>query len=124
MRVSIFCFFLSLGVLAHATPPIADLILQHGNIYTASDQEPRAEAIAIKGEHILFVGSDEEVQEFAAESTRIINLDHKTVVPGLTDAHYHIFGVGEREMTLNLEGTRTLDSFLDKIKERADKTPP
>ena len=40
------------------------------------------------------------------------------MVPGLTDAHCHIFGIGEREMNLNLEGTDTLEAFLAKVKER------
>ncbi len=125
MKFSVFCLSLLFGAtVANATPPTADLIFQNANIYTAAEKEPRAEAIAIKGEHILFVGSDEDVQEFAAESTRVIDLDGKTVLPGLTDAHYHIFGVGEREMTLNLEGTRTREAFLEKIKERAAKIPP
>jgi predicted amidohydrolase YtcJ len=42
----------------------------------------------------------------------------------LTDAHYHLMGVGMREVTLNLEGTTTLDQFLAKVKERVEKTSP
>ncbi len=43
-------------------------------------------------------------------------------MPGLTDSHCHIFGIGEREMNLNLEGTNTLEAFLAKVKERVTKT--
>ncbi len=46
-----------------------------------------------------------------------------TVVPGLTDSHCHIFGIGERELTLNLEGTNTLEDFLAKVKARVAQTP-
>jgi hypothetical protein len=55
---------------------------------------------------------------------RRVDLGGKTVVPGLTDSHCHIFGIGERELTLNLEGTNTLDDFLAKVKERVAKTEP
>jgi predicted amidohydrolase YtcJ len=51
-------------------------------------------------------------------------LGGRTVVPGLTDAHCHIFGIGEREMHLNLEGTNTRDEFLAKVKERVASAEP
>ena len=59
-----------------------------------------------------------------SDETRIIDLAGKTVTPGFTDSHCHIFGIGEREMTLNLEGTNTLEDFLAKVKERVAKTEP
>ena len=46
----------------------------------------------------------------------------KTVTPGFTDSHCHIFEIGEREMTLNLEGTNTREDFLAKVKERVAQT--
>ena len=52
----------------------------------------------------------------------MIDLDGKTIVPGFTDSHCHIFGVGKREMNLNLEETNALENFVAKIKERAAKT--
>jgi predicted amidohydrolase YtcJ len=58
------------------------------------------------------------------KNVRTIDLHGITVVPGLTDAHCHIFGVGEREMNLNLEGTRTREDFLARVKERAGNTGP
>ena len=53
-----------------------------------------------------------------------IDLKGATVVPGLTDSHCHIFGIGEREMKLNLEGTNTREDFLAKVKERVAQTEP
>ena len=105
-----------------AAPP--DSIFVNGNIYTAVDTKPRAEAIAVTGERISFVGSSAEARKLAAKETRVIDLAGKTVLPGLTDAHAHIFGVGEREMTLNLEGTTTRDEFLAKVKERVAQAEP
>ncbi len=85
------------------TPPPADTIFVNGNVYTVNDALPHAAAIAIRGERILFVGSNEEAKKYSGPATRTIDLAGKTVVPGLTDSHYHILGVGERLTRLNLE---------------------
>ena len=95
-----------------------DLIFVNGNIYTVNERQPRAEAIAVKKDRVVFVGSNADAKKLAREETRVVDLGGKTVVPGLTDSHCHIFGIGEREMRLNLEGTNTLEDFLAKVKER------
>ncbi len=102
----------------------ADLVFRNGNIYTVTERQPKAEALAIKADRIIFVGTNTEAQKYIGENTRTIDLDGKTVVPGLTDSHQHLSGVGSREMTLNLEGITTLEEFLAKIKERAQQTKP
>jgi len=99
----------------------ADLVLVNGNIYTVNDKQPRAEAVAVKNQRIIFVGSNAEAKNVRA--ARVVDLGGKTVVPGLTDSHCHIFGIGERELTLNLEGTNTLEDFLAKVKARVAQTP-
>ncbi|HEY8185461.1 MAG TPA: amidohydrolase [Pyrinomonadaceae bacterium] len=104
--------------------PTADLVFKNGNIYTANDARPKAEAVAIKGDHIIFVGSNREVQKYFGRNTRVIDLNGKTMLPGLTDAHHHLSGVGFREMTLNLEGITSLADFLAKVKERVAQKKP
>ena len=98
----------------------ADLLLTNGNVYTVTEKQPKAEAVAIKANRIVFVGSNEDAKKFHA--AKIVDLHGRTVVPGFTDSHCHIFGIGEREMRLNLEGTNSLDDFLARVKERVDKT--
>jgi predicted amidohydrolase YtcJ len=102
----------------------ADLVFKNGNIYTANDARPKAEAVAIKGERILFVGSNREAQKYVDRKTRVIDLGGKTMLPGMTDAHHHLSGVGFREMTLNLEGVTSLEDFLKKVKERVAQKQP
>ena len=102
----------------------ADTVFINGNIYTVNDRQPRAEAIAVKRGRIVFVGSNADAKTFQESSTRVVDLAGKTVVPGLTDSHCHIFGIGAREMNLNLEGTDTLEAFLARVKERVDATGP
>ncbi len=98
----------------------ADLLLTNGNIYTVTEKQPKAETVAVKANRIVFVGSNEDAKKFHA--TKIVDLHGRTVVPGFTDSHCHIFGIGDREMRLNLEGTNSLDDFLTRVKERVDKT--
>jgi predicted amidohydrolase YtcJ len=102
----------------------AETVFLNGNINTVSDRQPHAEAIAVKGGRIVFVGSNAEAAKYRTEAVRVVDLEGRTVVPGLTDAHCHIFGIGTREMTLNLEGTTSLGDFLAKVKERVQQTPP
>ncbi|MFN2499918.1 MAG: amidohydrolase [Pyrinomonadaceae bacterium] len=102
----------------------ADLILQNGNIYTVNDRQGHAEAVAVKGDRIIFVGSNRDGQKYISKNTRVIDLKGQTVVPGMIDAHHHLEGVGFREMTLNLEGVNSLEEFLAKVKARVEQTKP
>lgn len=109
---------------ATAKVPPADLVFKNGNIYTANERQPTAEAVAVKGDRIVFVGSNREVQDYVGKNTRVVDLSGKTMLPGMTDAHHHLSGVGFREMTLNLEGLTSLEAFLAKVKERVDQKQP
>ena len=112
----------AVGSIAQAADS-ADLIFKEGNVYTVNDKQPRAEAIAVRGDRIVAVGSDEEISRLKGDKTRVIDLHGHTVVPGLTDSHCHIFGIGERELNLNLEGTNSLPDFLARVKARVAQTP-
>jgi predicted amidohydrolase YtcJ len=111
--------FLFLATFSHTAMTHAqdvDLVLMNGNIYTVNEKQPKAEALAVKSDRIVFIGSNKDAKKFHA--AKVIDLGGRTVVPGLTDSHCHIFGIGEREMRLNLEGTNSLEDFLVKVKER------
>lgn len=114
---------LSLIPASQTTQP-ADIVFRNGNVYTANDRAPRAQAIAVKGDRIVFVGSNEAAQKFVGASTRVVDLKGNTVLPGFTDSHQHLSGVGLREMTLNLEGTTSVDDLLAKVKARVEQTKP
>src|SRR5258707_9787416 len=102
----------------------ADLVFTNGNIYTANDKQPHAEAVAVKGDRIIFVGSNAAAKNYEGPTTRIVDLHGATTLPGMADAHQHLEGVGFREMTLNLEGITNLQDFLAKVKARVDQAKP
>lgn len=78
--------------------------------------------MAVRDGKFVFVGRSAAAKRLVGPNTKVVDLKGATVLPGLTDSHYHLMGVGMREVTLNLELTATLESFLSKVKERVDKT--
>jgi predicted amidohydrolase YtcJ len=102
----------------------ANLLLINGVVYTLDEARPRAEAVAMRGDRIVFVGTSGEAAGYRGADTEVIDLAGKTVVPGLADSHAHLSGIGAREMTLNLEGTASLAELLERVKERAGRSEP
>src|SRR6266576_646850 len=102
----------------------ADVVFMNGNVYTANEKQPHAEAVAVKGDRIIFVGSNAAAKNYQGPTTRIVDLHGGTTLPGMADAHQHLEGVGFREMTLNLEGITNLQDFLAKVKARVDQAKP
>ncbi len=101
----------------------ADMVIHNTNIYTANDSEPKAEAVAVAKDKIIFVGSNNDVQKYIGENTNVIDMAGNTVFPGLTDAHVHINWIGQRELGLNLQGIEDLTETVNKIKEYVESTP-
>jgi predicted amidohydrolase YtcJ len=82
---------------------MADLILFNGRFYTLEENQPWAEAIAIKGNRILAVLTDEQkVKKYTGTDTRTIDLEGKFVLPGFIDAHTHFAGAGALLQDANL----------------------
>ena len=120
LRLLSLVLFLSLGCGSlGAADDSAELIFLNGNIYTVNHAQPHADAIAIKDKRIVFVGTNEQAEKFRGPTTRVLDLGGKTVVPGLTDSHYHIFGVGQRLLTPDFSSATSRPAFLEKVKELA-----
>ncbi|UTW60530.1 amidohydrolase [Kordiimonas sp. SCSIO 12603] len=90
---------------------VADTIIWGGMIYTADDAKPQVEAVAIKNGRFIAVGSRAEVELLQGVETRIIDLDGNTLFPGFVDAHAHLSGIGNRELSLNLDTVKSLAAF-------------
>ena len=85
------CFSISS---CQTTSVIADLVLQNGQIYTVEDQGEVFDAIAIKKDKILKIGSKREIQTHINHTTTVIDLEGKTVFPGFIDSHAHFMSLG------------------------------
>src|SRR5690606_151488 len=93
-----------------ATPP-ADQVILNATVITMDPTNPRAQALAIRDGVFTAVGTNEQVKKHIGPDTEVLDYTGKLVTPGLTDSHYHLRGVGERELTLNLAGINGLNEF-------------
>jgi predicted amidohydrolase YtcJ len=98
----------------------ADTVLSNGKVVTLDAAGTIAEALAVKDGRILAVGTEGEVLAHAGSSTERIDLEGRTVVPGLADNHYHSIGGGPG---VDLSRARSLQDVLDAIAARAGETP-
>lgn len=105
-------------------PEPASLVLLNANVHTLDAAHPHAEAICIAGDRIVSAGTSAEARACIGDRTRVVDLRGATVVPGWTDAHYHLGSVGWREMRLNLEGTPSAAALAQAVAERVAKAQP
>ncbi len=111
---------------ARRSPP-PDLILTGGKIVTGDSMRPWAEALAVRGDRVVAVGSTAEISRLAGGGTRRIPLGGRTVVPGFNDAHDHIGG-GEIGVPFRTSDSQTPDPSLaqvaDSVAALARRVPP
>lgn len=101
-----------------------DYILFNGQIITLDESYPTATALAVRAGRIAAVGDTASILSLASPNTRLNNLDGRTVVPGLVDAHVHWQRYAESRREVNLDGVRSKASALERVAERAQSTPP
>lgn len=102
----------------------ADLILYNGKIYSFNKETPDITAVAIKDGKFIAVGNDSQIMEFATETTKIIDLHKKRVVPGINDSHIHLIRGGlNYNLELRWDGVPSLSDALRMLKEQVDRTP-
>ncbi|MDH1264950.1 amidohydrolase [Pseudomonas sp. GD03944] len=102
----------------------ADLILFNGRLHTVDREKPQATAVAIKDGKFVAVGSDAEAMALRTDATRVIDLQRRTVVPGLNDSHLHLIRGGlNYNLELRWEGVPSLVDALRMLKDQADRTP-
>jgi predicted amidohydrolase YtcJ len=107
-----------------AEPQSADLIYHHGKIITMWDAHPIVEAVAIRGNKFLLVGSDEEVLKTAGPNTRKVDLKGACVVPGLMDSHTHPITAALSEQDETLPPMNSIAEIQAYLRQRLVSVPP
>ena len=103
---------------------MARTILHNGRITTLDPARPRVSAVAIKDGVFEAAGTDAEIMRLADADTRVIDLDKKTVIPGLNDSHTHVIRGGlHYNMELRWEGVPSVADALRMLAEQARRTP-
>ncbi|MGB0561448.1 MAG: amidohydrolase [Spirulinaceae cyanobacterium] len=102
----------------------ADLILHNAKIATQDPRQAFAEAVAIKDNRFLAVGSEKDVMAFRGDQTRLLDLNGRTVIPGINDTHTHLIRGGlNYNMELRWDGVPSLADALRMLREQAARTP-
>jgi hypothetical protein len=115
--------FAVLSVLLAQQQP-ADLVVLHARIYTADVNRPVAEALAVRGGRIAFVGSARGALALAGPKTEKLDLAGRTVIPGMVDAHAHLLGLGQALRTVDLVGTKSYEEVVARVALRAKTARP
>lgn len=101
-----------------------DLIVTNARIYTVDQNRPVVDAMAIRGGRIVATGPARLIGAMKGGATQVIDLQGKTVIPGMIDAHVHLLGLGEGLRTVDLRGTTSYDEVIARVAARAKDTPP
>lgn len=102
----------------------ADLILTNARVYTVHEKQPRAEAVAIRGDRIMAVGSTEEIAALRGDSTTVLDLGGRFLMPGFIEGHGHFSGLGNSLMNLNFLKSRNWDEIVAMVAEKAKTAKP
>jgi len=105
--------------------PMADLVIKNAKIVTLDKENPRAEAVAVKGEKIIGVTSNLEVNKFIRKDvTHVIDAQGRLLVPGFNDAHIHFISGGLGLMNLDFRYITDVSVIQQMVKERVDQSKP
>ncbi len=85
--------------------------------------QPSAEAIAIKKDRIVKVGTNKEISSWIGKDTKVIDLHGKTVVPGLIDSHIHVVDFGKFLTWIDLKDVNSIKELQTRLRERAQNIP-
>lgn len=122
--LALFLVVLPTTLLAQTSAPRpADMVFQHGAVYTVDASRSWAEAVAVRGGRIVYVGTDAGVAPWIGPETRCVDLKGKMLLPGFHDSHVHLVGGGIELGECDLNGLKTIDEVLQAVKQFADKHP-
>lgn len=118
--------FLGLMTIACSDPKKepATLLIHGGPIYTVDSTQTMVEAVATKDNKILFAGSLAEAEAYQNEQTQIIDLQGRTMTPGLIEGHGHFMGLGYNELNLDLIHTTSYQEIVDAVARAVKSAEP
>jgi predicted amidohydrolase YtcJ len=101
----------------------ADLALTGGKVLTMNQSQPHAEAIAIKADRIVQVGTNEEIAPWIGKNTKVVSLKGKTVVPGFIDTHVHVADFGRLLRWIDLSEACSIKEMRESLSRHVKKAP-
>jgi predicted amidohydrolase YtcJ len=115
--------FLAIGLLMTAIEPPADLILLSAKIWTGDPARPSAQALAVRGDRIVALGSNHDVETLRGPNTKVFDAKGRRVVPGFTDSHTHMTMGGLNLLAVDLRKTKDPADFTRQLAAFAKTRP-
>ncbi|MBT71857.1 MAG: amidohydrolase [Gammaproteobacteria bacterium] len=100
-----------------------DYVVLNARVFTVDDDQPQAEAFAVKGDRFIAVGSSSDIRNLASSRSEIIDAEGMTVTPGFIDAHSHPSGAGVNELVQVNADLRSIAEIKQALQQRAQITP-
>ena len=96
----------------------ATLVLHSGKVATINPSDEIVDALAVDGDRILKVGSNDTIKNLIGPATKVIDLEGKVALPGLIDGHAHMDREGLKDVLPSLSGAKSIDDILKSLKSR------
>lgn len=106
------------------TPVSASLVIKDARVWTGNTEQPWAEALASRGDEIIAVGTNEDVDELIGEDTEVISVPGSMLVPGFIDTHVHFISSGSGLASVQLRDAATPEEFAERIGAFAETVEP
>ncbi|HMS11424.1 MAG TPA: amidohydrolase family protein, partial [Pyrinomonadaceae bacterium] len=94
----------------------ADLVILNADVRTLDREKPNAQALAVRGNRVIFVGNDSDARKFIGEATRVIDAGGKLVMPGFNDSHVHFMAIGNKFSSLNARELERPEEFYERLR--------
>ena len=119
--------FITVGVLivgcGSSVEPV-DVVLHNGKIITVDELHPEVQALGIRGDQIVVVGTNEEVDAYIGETTEVIDLEGQLAIPGFIESHGHFLGVGNAQMQLSLMDVQNWEEIVAMVAAAVEEAQP
>ena len=113
-------------LLSAQQPQSADLVLRGGKVITVDSQNRIAEAVAVTGNRITAIGSNQEISRMVGPQTRVIELNGRALLPGFIDAHSHVLGLAESEhlkIPIQIPPRKDVSAILAALEQKQAQLP-
>lgn len=115
--------FSAILVEAAAAGNYADYVFTHGKVYTMNPADPWQQAVAVKGNKIIYVGPDSGIKNWIGSETKVVNLGGRMVMPGFVDGHNHYVAGAAGKRGVRLVGAKNTQELLQRIREYVEANP-
>lgn len=102
----------------------ANLIITNANIWTGNELQISAQAMAIVGDSIIAIGSNDDILKYKGEDTEVVNANGGFITPGFIDSHVHLIGGGKGLLSVDLRDANTPEEFTNRIANYAKRIEP